>query len=465
LSVAILCGIAHGQDPASALDGLVGDEAKKQLQATDPVLRGEAALIVAAEAEPTNHAAILAASRDPAPEAQVRGIVALGLQASPGTATALEAILADPARRTGPAGIAAAFALGLLPPDAAASITTNVLTSFLHGSLRRQRDVLLALLLGLAKNEQRSLVAPLRRLFDDESVRDPVVRGRLLTLLLPIDPGFDTAHITKLLQRDDTEERLAVLTWLASGPGPHDDALLDDLTRVATQSQVVEERARALAVLTRMRHPPALEIAARALRSSHAVEAGQGIRSVLAIGGASMRAALDQRIRDERDPHRQAAMIASFDAPASRALVDECVQAAIDTSRPLPLRVAAAHLVTRNEPERLQPLLRDLFRASSAPALLDSLAHDIARGRDLTPITRLLDDGGDLERQAPHWRALLAADHPEAVRQMLAAMTTKEKTSDRCRAAFVLWRQSRVLALPTDSLDAAPEALVRVLGP
>lgn len=443
---------------------MVASEAKKQLVATDPVLRGEAALVVAARAEATNHAAILAAARDPDVDTKLRGIVALGLQATPGTAVALDAILADPEQRNEPAGIAAAFALGLLPPDHAPSVTARVLTSFLHGSMRRQRDTLLALLLGLTRHEQPQLLTPLRRLFDDESVRDPVVRGWLLTTLLPIDTTFDAPRLEKLLQRGGAEERAAVLAWLGRGPSPHDDALVDVLSHLAAQGPTPDERAGALAVLTRMRHPPALEIAARALRSTHAVESGQGVRSVLAIGGASMRAALDQRVRDENEPRRQAAMIASFDAPASPRLVDTCIEIAADTTRPLPLRIAAAHLVTRNDPERLQPLLRDLFRATAGTTLLADLARDIGRSHDLTPLGRLLDDGGDLERQADHWHALLAADHPEAVHQLLAAMTTKDKNTTRCRAAFTLWRQSRVLSLPASALATAPEALVRILG-
>jgi hypothetical protein len=460
----LLCAIAQPQNDPLGVSGLVANDAARHLTDPDPVVRGEAALVVAAWSDPQFHTAMLTIARDPAPEARLRGIMALGLQATPGTATVLDELLTDQQTRTAPEGVVAAFALGLLPPDHAPATTSRVLSSFLHGNLRRQRDALLALLLGMARHEQSLQLTTLRRLFDDESVRDPVLRAQLLHLLLPVDPSFDGPRLLRLIERGSDEERMALFAWLGTNATNDAPDLLVPLERIAKHATSATERCAALQVLTRMRHLPALEIAARALRSSSAAECGQGIRSVLAIAGGSMRGVLDARVVAETDPDRKAAMLANFDAPPSRDLADHCAKLAADARQSLALRTAAARLLARSDMARAQPLLRDLFRVASAPAQLDLLAVDLLAGGELPPLARLLDGVTDPRLHSTRWHALLHAEHPGAVRQLLASIADTALPAGTRAAALTRWREARVLGTPHAVTGETPAVLAALLG-
>lgn len=464
LSVLLLCAIAQPQSDPLGVSRLVANDAARHLKDPDPVVRGEAALVVAAQSDPQFHSDILTIARDHAPAARLRGIVALGLQATPGTASVLDELLADQQTRTTPEGVAAAFALGLLPPDHAPATTSRVLSSFLHGNLRRQRDALLALLLGMAQHEQSLQLTTLRRLFEDDSVRDPTLRAQMLHLLLPVDPSFDGPRLLRLLERGSDEERMVLFAWLGTNATDGAPELLAPLERIAMHAASAAERCAALQVLTRMRHLPALEIAARALRSSHAAECGQGIRSVLAIAGGSMRGVLDARLVAEADPDRKAAMLANFDAPPSRELADQCTRLAADARLPLALRTAAARLLARSDKVRAQPLLRDLFRVATAPAQLDLIAVDLLAGGELPPLARLLEGVPDPRLHATRWHALLHAEHPGAVRQLLASIADTTLPAGTRAAALTRWREARVLAIPCAVTGETPTVLAALLG-
>ncbi|MEO6596600.1 MAG: HEAT repeat domain-containing protein, partial [Planctomycetota bacterium] len=112
-----MCAFAQAQSDADSLQRLVAGDAANLLRDPDPIVRGEAGLVVAALANPQYHSAILSLARDPEAQARERGIVALGLQATPGVTNLLDELLSDYQTRTQPAGIAAAFALGILPPE------------------------------------------------------------------------------------------------------------------------------------------------------------------------------------------------------------------------------------------------------------------------------------------------------------------------------------------------------------
>lgn len=456
------CAFAHAQDDPTGLQRMVLVDAARSLHDPDPVVRGEAALVVAAASDPQFHTTMLATARDPDDAARLRGIIALGLQATPGVATVLDELLSDHKERTEPSGIAAAFALGLLPPDHAPAIISRVLSSFLQTNLRRQRDTLLALLLGMQRHEQTLQATAMRRLFDDESMRDAALRAQLLHLLLPVDRTFDGRQFRRVLERGSDEERGALLTWLAGSSTAFDVDLIAPLERIVLQNDVAELRAAALAALTRMHHLPALELAARALRSNQPVESAQGLRSVLAIGGAGMRGALDLRLREETEPVRKAALLGTFDAPPSAALADQCARLAADPMQPLPLRAAAVRLLARSESTRARPLLRDVFRATTDPATLELLAADLVQDGEVPSLGRLIDGPTDLNHQPERWQALLSAEHPAAVRQLLVGLQAPSGTPGRA-AALTLWRKSRILAAPRPIAGETPTVLRSVL--
>ncbi len=464
MSMSTLCEIAHCQEEPAGIRRLVAVDAARLLHASDPVVRGEAALIVADTTSLTFHGALLEAAADPDPAARGRAIIALGLQATPGTAVVLDELLAKASDRTSPDGIAAAFALGLLPPDNAPAVTSRVLTGFLHGNLRRQREPLLALLLGMSLRDPHSQVAALSRLFDDDSTRDAQLRAQLLQLLLRGDHAFDTQRLQRLLERGSTEERATLLRWLACNDTTGDAELLPDIERAARAADPTLRTA-ALGALTHRRHLPALELAARALRSNDAAECGQAMRSVLAIGGAGMRGALERHLLDERDPVRKAALLANYDAPPSTMLLDHIAALAVDRAQPFDVRTAAAMLLARSDAARADVVLRDLFRATTRADSLPQLAALLLRDgtTEPPPLARLLDGSSDLQQHPARWQALLAAEHPAAVRQLLTALNGVSAPAVQAMA-LQAWRRARVLALPRPVVGEAPQVLRELLG-
>jgi hypothetical protein len=465
LCTAFVSVSARTQDSGDAVARLVAADATALVTHPDALVRGEAALVLAARHEPTNHERILTVAKDGDPRAQVRGLLALGQQATPGVADVLADQLADAGKRTSPTGLAAAYALGSLPPDHAPTLVTELLTSFLQTSWRRQHDVLLALLLGMQGHAQAPQRTALRRLFDEESNRDPQIRALLLRLLLPIDPELDAAQLRRVLDRGSEPERLALVGWLATHQSPADADLQAPIERLAKEANRAELRTQALAALTRMRHLPALELAAKALGSRHPAEAAQGLESALQIGGRSLRGALERHLCAETDPELATALLRAWSAPPSAALADHCARLASDRARPLPLRSAAALTLARADAERAAPLLRDLFREADDPRLLGELACVLMQGPAAdAPLQRLMHGPTDLRQHPERWTALLEARHPEAVRQLLQNLHQSPSGADGLGSALRAWREATTNLTPA-VVAALPESLALALRP
>lgn len=461
LSAVLVCGSAHAQADGETVSRLIAEDAAHQLQHPDPVVRGEAALIVAASRNPQFQTALLAVAKDSDEAAQLRGILALGLHASPGLASVLGDLLGDPATRTKAPGIAAAFALGSLPPDNAPTVVNQLLTSFLQSSLKRQRDVMLALLSGMHRHEQSLQLTPLHRLYEEEANRDPEVRAALLLVLLPIDPTFDATALRRILERGSDAERSTVVAYLAQNPSPAENELLPTFERLAVQSNHPRLRADALAMLTRLRHLPALEIAAKALRSKDPVEVAQGMRSALVIGGSAMRRALERHLCEEKDADLQAAMLRAWCAPPSIELADLCARLATDRQKPATLREAAALTLMRSDAARAAPLVRDLFRETDHPEMLGELAAAVMRCEGgAAQLGRLLQGSTDLRLHPARWRALLSSGHPEAIRQLLERLHDHKLSPGDLGLSLRCWREAM-----TDITPAALQSLPIDLGP
>ncbi|MBL9079555.1 MAG: hypothetical protein JNL08_18775 [Planctomycetes bacterium] len=456
----LLCGFAQAQD--DGLARLVTADAARLLHSPDPLVRGEAALVVSAGGANAWHGRIAELTTDPDPAARARAIVAVGLQSAPGSPLLLADLLDEGRGHTSTDRTAAAFAVGLLAPDLAGTLTSSVLTGFLRGNLRREQDPLLALLLGLAQRDPQAHAASLLRVYDDDSLRDARIRAQLLHLLLRAGHTFDLRQLRRLLERSSADERTALLRWFADGDAVVADDLLPVVERLARQGGA-GERAAALATLTRRRHLPALEIAARAMRSSDAVECGQGLRSVLAIGGAGMRRALERHLIAEDDPVRKTALLTNFAAPPSTELLAHAAALAADGGQPFDVRTAGAVLVARSDPARAAPLLRDLFRATTRTESLPQLAALLAQGGEPPPLEKLLHGPCDLVHHPAQWQALLAVEHPAAVRQLLA---TLEPRGDAAAQGLALqaWRRARVLSLPLPVVGEPPATLRAALG-
>jgi HEAT repeat protein len=458
----LVCGSAHAQD-GIALSRLVRTQAAQWLQHSHPIVRGEAALVVAASADASLQTAIRTLTTDPEEQTRLRAILAMACLATPASAVVLEHLLEDAQTRVSHEGVVAAYALGMLPSDLGGSAATRVLTSFTQTSWKRQHDVVMALLLGLSVRDASSQATVLRRLFDDESNRDPEVRSQLLLLLLSVDRTLDAKLLLRVLDRGSDEERTALLRWLATNSSPFDEALGSQLENIAAKGPLAE-RALALAVLTRMRRPSVLALAEKALHSSDAAESGQGLRSMLSLGGASVLPALERHVEGETNHERQAALLAGYIAPLSDELCDLCARLGADTLQSLSVRTAAATALARTDPQRSIPILRDLFRTTPQRSALPALASTLMRAEpNPPPLDRLLDEPVDLRQHPERWQALLQAGHPEATRAILQCLTPPRDSAADFAMALGVWRRTMVLPTARSVCAAAPAVLRKVL--
>src|SRR5690606_26132904 len=162
------CGTAHSAPRSRARTALVGawlvlavpaQDAEapapletaiaKLLDHPDPVVRGEAALCLAIDARPESSAGIRQTARDTALGARMRGLIALAVAELPGAEVELARVL-DDAEPDAPEAWAAAFALARLP-DSRPNPALDAITARIDGgSRKRHRDLVRALLAGLA---------------------------------------------------------------------------------------------------------------------------------------------------------------------------------------------------------------------------------------------------------------------------------------------------------------------------
>lgn len=453
---------ARGQDATDAAKRLVVADAEKALQDPDPTVRGEAALVLAGTGDTTWHEEILAVAKDEEPAARTRGLVALGLLGAPGTDRVLARALDDSSARVKPDGLAAALALGLLAPDAAPGEVTRILTRFLQSNYKRQRELIGAVLLAMAGRDQSPQRTALLQLFDDAANRDPQLRAQLVLVLGRIPGALDVPRLTAALERGQPEERLAALTVLRDHPRAGEAPLLPLLTRMVTAGGSPELRAMALAVLTRMRHLPALDMAARATRSPHPAEAAQGARSALQLGGAGMRGPLERHISETTTPTLQAAMLQAFAGPLSPGFADTCLRLAASRKSGIALRAAAALALAQADDERCIPVLRDAFLDSEDPAQMEALARGLLRIEKAPPPLDRLHRGSrpeDLIGEPDRLVALLLAGHPQAQRLILAGLQQSSTPAKERAALLRSWRLACQFAFPRERARLLPEPL------
>ncbi len=451
----LLSAFAQAQE---SIERLVADDAARLLTHADALVRGEAALVVAAAGRSDLLPKLVDLSRDGDDRTRQRALLALAYLPAPSTVRRLEDQLDSVEGRCTADGSAAAFALGAMRDDQGSGALARVLSTFPYASWKRQHDTLVALLLGLDTRGEPREVTALRRLYDDDANRDPVVRALLLRLLLPVDRTIDLDFVRRTLDHGSDAEVTALLQWLAEAGTPFDASIAEPLERITKKARNEAHRTAALAALTRLRHQPALELANRALTSGGPAECAQGLRTLLAIGGARQRRDLEARVLGETDAARQAALLANFDAPPSAAMVDACARLAASRSSPFALRAAAAVVFAHGDADRAGPLLRDLFRATTDAATLPRLAAALQGQANTPAMSRLLDFAAEPWRQPQRWSALLQVQHPEATRQLLQVLAEPSTPANVLAAALTAWRRPHVPAP-----KAAGEALPAVL--
>lgn len=459
-------GLERATLAPSGLARMVADDARKHLTHADAGVRGEAALVVAGAGQRDALVQLQLLATEGAPAARQRALLALGLLPDAGTVLRLDECLRSTTDRAEQDAVVAAFALGSSPNGLAHAAQVRLFNTIVQSSWKRQRDTLLATLLGMASSQQVLDPVPLRRLYDDDSNRDPEVRALLLHLLLLHESPKATARATwlrRVLTRDSEAEREVAMRHLADELRPDDDELVRQVAWTAGHGGTSALRALALRALARWRHPQAVASADQALAGEDAMAAGEALRAMIVCASPEALAALSTRVQAEARPKVKAALLANFLAPLPAALRDQCAQLAADTTSPAALRSAAVLTLARAEPARAETLLRDVFR-SCEDADQMALAQAMASHGAPVALDRLLPHGTDLRLDPPRWIALLRAGHPEAERQVLVHLQDRDASSETLRITLRVWRRAHGLDVPHWRAGGMPSALLRLLG-
>lgn len=471
---AALCAFAHAgapralaQGPASGLDRIVAEDARKLLAHADASVRGEAALVVAGAGQRDALLHLQQLASEAAPAARQRALLALGLMPDAGSVQRLDECLRANSDRPEQDTIAAAFALGASPTSLAQTAQVRLFHTIAQSSWKRQRDTLLATLLGMVASQQAIDPVPLRRLYDDSSNRDPEVRALLLHLLLlhenPKASGR-TNWLRRVLTRDSEAEREVAMAQLADEPRPDDDDLVQAVAWIASHGSSSAQRVLALRALARWRHPQAIACADAALGGDDAAAAGEALRTLLAVADPEAFTALAARVQAEVRPRQKASLLVNFKAPLPVGLRDQCAQLAADATGPAAVRSAAVLALARAEPARAETLLRDVFRSCELGTEQIALAQAMAGATTPVPLDRLLPHGSDLRLDPARWIALLRAGHPEAERQVLQHLQDRTASPETLRITLRVWRRAHGLDVPRWRAGGVPSGLLQLLG-
>lgn len=453
--------------PSSGLERIVAEDASKLLAHPDAVVRGEAAMVVASAGHRDAVATLQRLAVDPAPAARQRALLALGPLADAGTVLRLDECLRSHADHSEQDAVAAAFALGQSSDAVAHGALAQLFNTIVQSSWKRQRDTLLAVLLGLAGNIDAVDPAPLRRLYDDSSNRDPEVRALLLHLLLKHEnPAASerAAWLRRVLARDSEAEREVATQHLAGEAQPSDEELVRQIVWTASHGSNGALRAQALRALTRWRHPAARAAAEAALAGDDPAAVGEALRTLSSTADTERLAALGARVVAEQRPSLLPALLANFSAPLPANLRDHCARLAADAAGADAVRSAAALALARAEPVRAETLLRDVFRTCESAPQLSALAQAMATGGATVPLDRLLSHGTDLRLEPERWIALLRAGHAEAERQVLMHLQDRKASSETLRTTLRVWRRAHGLDVPRWRAGGVPSALLQLLG-
>ncbi len=455
----------RGEEAPVWLQPLVA-EAQRLVDHPAPELRGEAALVLASSGMQRYHPSILKVARDHDPEARIRGILALGILGAPGAEALLGEVLVAATTRVGPASMAAALALGLLPEGHPAHAADEYLSRFRRSNYRRQRDVLASMLVGLSTGVRQSKATALRVLLEDAAINDGELRSLIVHVLVPVPNGLDEDEVEGLLNSTREEERRAVLRALLRSERKLPAEHLERVQRLATRDRSAGVRAAALQYLTFHRHLPALELSARALDSRDPEEVAAAVHAAVSLGGGALASALEPRILNEERAEIQAAMLAAFAGHRSEEFQRGCAALAVDRSRPLSVRAHAASIAAGMGDETMVPALRRIFLDSEDPEILALVARALQQVAPGTPLVADIhppDSPEDLERLDERLRALVTAKHPEAFG--LLRITLRDNDVDPGTKADLLraWRLGAWALLDREHAAFLPEALAGLL--
>lgn len=453
-----MAGAAGAQAQGLPISPQLEREFNELLHHDDPVVRGEAALALAATGDVRHYDAILEVAHDRAPEAELRGVLAVGYLAAPGSEAFLGELLAESSRRDRARSVAA-LALGLLPENHEAAAIDAYLRSVQGASYRQHRDTLMALLLGLAKTPHPSRVAAVRALLEDAANREPLLRRLAIEVLAHVPGSLTLPQVETLLHSEQTVERLGALLALRQGVAEPSAACFDEIASLARRDRDPEVRAAALRLLTKKRHLAALDIVPQALRSGGPEEAAAAVEAALQLGGGALRLATEDYILATQSAAAQARMLEVYGASRSPDFLDGCLRLAGDAKTNDRVRIAATTLLAGSGDARVAPIARTLFAAAETQDDLDALARALLRldALDLV-VGNLYPPTSPRDSRMWHLRlhALLTAQHPPALNLFEESLRRTRRNAER---QAELLRAFRTAALPrlasTDALRAA----------
>lgn len=247
LALAALAGApsgARGQGPVAspAAGGLVALLADR-----DPEIRGELALVLAAQGREGAREAIRPLFEDRDPSVRARALIAYGILAADGADAELGKRLLD---REAPESlrVAAAFALGCLPDSQPSPSIDRYLGRAEGGSRRRHRDTLIALLAGLQRAPHPQRLAQIDALLHDASIKDPAVLGLALAAQRRAGGSPGTDEVVRLLALRETTIRIAAIEAVAASH-PVGERLVESMRELADRDDDPAVRAAALLAL------------------------------------------------------------------------------------------------------------------------------------------------------------------------------------------------------------------------
>ncbi|MBI5853403.1 MAG: HEAT repeat domain-containing protein [Planctomycetes bacterium] len=463
-SAALLAILALGG--ATRLSAQVGSGAVINLLADDdPTLRGEAALIAAAQRAPGARDAIRKLLADRDESVRARAILALGILAAAGADAELGPRLAD---REAPPIVrhAAAYALGCLPDDQPAPSIDRYLDRAEGGSRRRHRDTLAALLAGLLRTPHSLRLAQVESLLHDASLKDPGLLVLALRAQRHCGGTLDDADFDRMIAIRDTTLRVAAIESVAFAPTAADPEVLAVIRGLADRDADPKVRAAVIAALAAHGRDAAMHTLLReALASDDVRQVEAATRALASFDDDAARAAVSDRVRSTSDIVVQRAILRGWRGTPTTAILAaaRAFGARPDASaadQALGLRVlAAAH----EADARTRAV--DFARHGTDPALVaDALAELVALDRDADLRAALaVDAEGAFVRLPVHIEALGRVDRALASALADRALADPAASAATRRGLVTAWRRALWSPPPVEVLAALPEDLAALL--
>jgi hypothetical protein len=465
-------GTARAQiPPAGGLVALLADR--------DPELRGEAALVLAAQGRDGAREAIRPLFEDRDASVRARALIAYGILAADGADAELGKRLLD---REAPESIrvAAAFALGCLPDSQPSPSIDRYLGRAEGGSRRRHRDTLIALLAGLQRAPHPQRLAQIDALLLDASLKDPAVLGLALAAQRRAGGSPSTDEVVRLLALRETTIRIAAIEAVAASD-PVSERLVESMRELADGDD--EPAVRAAALLALAAHAagatpakgrtPAGDVLPRSTRSlaqlalaSDDVRLVEAATHVLCADAESDgRAAASARARESGDLVIQRAVLRGWQGTPTAALIDVARRFGARPDASAADRGIALHILASARERDAVALARATLHASDdAELIADALTQ-----------LRTMDQGLDLDAElapfaaAPSPRlpvriqALGRIDLPLASRLAERALGLAEPGSAERRELLAAWRRALWPPPPPQVLAVLPHELAALL--